>query len=83
MCWSEGVRLQLSVLSSLRLKLHADYLGTALQCRARIKWLGLGCDANGRCRFLGAQPASPKAAPLEVITWLLERQRVQACLGSI
>ena len=51
MCWSEGVRLQLSVLSSLRLKLHSDYLGTALQCRARAKWLGLGCDANRRRRF--------------------------------
>jgi hypothetical protein len=83
MCWSEGVRLQLSVLSSLRLKLHSDYLGTALQCRARTKWLGLGCDANRRCRFLGAQPASPKAASFEVIAWLLERQRRQARRSSI
>ena len=83
MCWSEGVRLQLSVLSSLRLKLHSDYLGTALKCRARTKWLGLGCDANRRRRFLGAQPASPKVAPLEVIARLLEQKRRQARLSSI
>ena len=83
MCRSEGVRLQLSVLSSLRLKLHSDYLGRALQGRARTKWLGLNCDTNRRCRFFDAQPASPKAAPFEVIAWLLERQRRQARLSSI
>jgi hypothetical protein len=73
MCWSEGVRLRLSVLSSLRSKLHSDYLGTALQGRARSKWLRLNCDTNRRRRFFDAQPASPKAAPPEWIAWLVEQ----------
>jgi hypothetical protein len=83
MCLSESVRVQLSVLSSLRFKLHSDYPGAALQCRARTQWLGQNSDANRRCRFFGAQPATLKAAPVGSIAWLGERRGRQARLSSI
>ena len=60
MCWSEGVRLQLSVLSSLRLKLHSDYLATALQGRARTKWLGLHVIPIAGAAFLTLNRRHPR-----------------------